>query len=80
MWKDSNRNIVVIFQPKISRIVGFYVRHSAYYFEAGNVFNSWTQIKSEHLKAINTLSKFVLLVKKILLNNNFSYICLPKEK
>ena len=30
MWKDSIRNIVVIFQPNILRIVGFYVRHSAY--------------------------------------------------
>ena len=30
MWKDSNRNIVVIFQPNILRIVGFYVRHSAF--------------------------------------------------
>ena len=29
MWKDSIRNIVVIFQPSILRIVGFYVRHSA---------------------------------------------------
>ena len=29
MWKDSIRNIVVIFQPIILRIVGFYVRHSA---------------------------------------------------
>ena len=29
MWKDSNRNIVVIFQPNILRIVGFYVRHWA---------------------------------------------------
>ena len=29
MWKESNRNIVVIFQPNILRIVGFYVRHSA---------------------------------------------------
>ena len=28
MWKDSIRNIVVIFQPNILRIVGFYVRHS----------------------------------------------------
>ena len=28
MWKESNRNIVVIFQPNILRIVGFYVRHS----------------------------------------------------
>ena len=32
MWKESNRNIVVIFQPNILRIVGFYVRHSAYVF------------------------------------------------
>ena len=30
MWKDSIRNIVVIFQPNILRIVGLYVRHSAY--------------------------------------------------
>ena len=30
MWKDSIRNIVVIFQTTILRIVGFYVRHSAY--------------------------------------------------
>ena len=29
MWKDSIRNIVVIFQPNILIIVGFYVRHSA---------------------------------------------------
>ena len=29
MWKDSNRNIVVIFQTNILRILGFYVRHSA---------------------------------------------------
>ena len=29
MWKDSIRNIVVIFQPNILRIVGFYVRLSA---------------------------------------------------
>ena len=29
MWKDSIRNIVVIFQTNILRIVGFYVRHSA---------------------------------------------------
>ena len=29
MWKDSIRNIVVIFQHNILRIVGFYVRHSA---------------------------------------------------
>ena len=27
MWKDSIRNIVVIFQTTILRIVGFYVRH-----------------------------------------------------
>ena len=29
MWKDSIRNIVVICQPNILKIVGFYVRHSA---------------------------------------------------
>ena len=29
MWKDSNRNMVVIFQPNILSIVGFYVRHLA---------------------------------------------------
>ena len=29
MWKDSIRNIVVIFQTTILRFVGFYVRHLA---------------------------------------------------
>ena len=29
MWKDSIRNIVVIFQATILGIVGFYVRRSA---------------------------------------------------
>ena len=29
MWKDSNRNIVVIFKTNILRIVGFFVRRSA---------------------------------------------------
>jgi hypothetical protein len=29
MWKDSIRNIVVIFQTTILRFVGFYVRRSA---------------------------------------------------
>ena len=33
MWKDSNRNIVVIFQPNILRSVGFHVRHSASIFK-----------------------------------------------
>ena len=28
MWKDSIRNIVLIFQTTILRIIGFYVRHS----------------------------------------------------
>ena len=34
IWKDSIRNIVVIFQTNILRIVGIYVRHSAnvYFF------------------------------------------------
>ena len=36
MWKDSVRNIVVIFQTNILRIVGFYVRHSA----PVNIFSS----------------------------------------
>ena len=35
MWKDSIRNIVVIFQPNILRIVGFYVRHSAHLLYSG---------------------------------------------
>ena len=50
MWKDSNRNIVVIFQPNILRIVGFYVRHSA------SVLNSLDQscccIRERHLLEI----------------------------
>ena len=39
MWKDSIRNIVVIFQPNILRIVGFYVRHSAKVAKLGKA--SW---------------------------------------
>ena len=35
MWKDSIRNIVVIFQTKILRIVVFYVRRSANVFALG---------------------------------------------
>jgi hypothetical protein len=35
MWKDSIRNIVVIFQPNILRIVGFFVRHSAIGIKTG---------------------------------------------
>ena len=38
MWKDSIRNIVVIFQPNILRIVGFYVRHWAIVFQC-RIFN-----------------------------------------
>ena len=37
MWKDSIRNIVVIFQPNILRIVGFYVRHSAIHLGGNGV-------------------------------------------
>ena len=42
MWKDSNRNIVVIFQPNILRIVGFYVRHSAF----DTIFSWCTDVKN----------------------------------
>ena len=34
MWKDSIKNIVVIFQTTILRFVGFYVRHSAQVYSA----------------------------------------------
>ena len=33
MWKDSIRNIVVIFQTTIWRIVGIYVRRSAIVYQ-----------------------------------------------
>ena len=36
MWKDSIRNIVVIFQTTILRIVGFYDRHLAITFQVKN--------------------------------------------
>ena len=40
MWKDSIRNIVVIFQPNILIIVGLYVRHSAIdtYFQISLIY------------------------------------------
>ena len=44
MWKDSIRNIVVIFQPNILRIVGFYVRHSAtdsYFLYVSKIEYGW---------------------------------------
>ena len=49
MWKDSIRNIVVIFQPNILRSVGFYVRHSAniMYFFPNNcrLVKEWKYMK-----------------------------------
>ena len=38
MWEDSIRNIVVIFQTNILRIVGFYVRRSATVWHYQNLF------------------------------------------
>ena len=43
MWKDSIRNIVVIFQPNILRIVGFYVGHSAIVYKQNNMY-AWNNI------------------------------------
>ena len=48
MWKDSIRNIFVIFQPNILRIVGFYVRRSATDFNSPAVqFNTQDVKKSK---------------------------------
>ena len=44
MWKDSIRNIVVIFQPNILRIVGFYVRHSAIISKSQILIWDWALI------------------------------------
>ena len=49
IWKDFFRNIVVIFQTNILKIVRFYVRHSA------NVCIIQLNVSSEHSK-----TKFVL--------------------
>ena len=43
MWKDSIRNIVVIFQTNILRIVGFYVRHSANTFFTNFLFFKFSE-------------------------------------
>ena len=48
MWKDSIRYIVVIFQPNILRIVGFYVRHSA-----NNIFNPYFQQNMFFVPSLN---------------------------
>ena len=48
MWKDSNRNIVVIFQPTILRSVGFYVRHSAIDAALNSIFHNLEFI-SQHV-------------------------------
>jgi hypothetical protein len=42
MWKDSIRNIVVIFQTTILRIVGFYVRRSAIAIYVGDLAQQLT--------------------------------------
>ena len=68
MWKDSIKNIVVIFQldyfqPNILKIVGFYVRHSAFvmYLRCCQIFESSTFQP-------NIIIKFY---SKILLNLDF---------
>ena len=47
MWKDSIRNIVVIFQPNFLRIVRFYVRHSA---SVSPLFSSHSDIFSKKVQ------------------------------
>ena len=63
MWKDSNRNIVVIFQPNVLKIVGFYVRHSA-----KEMINEKTQRPSDpaFLRFIGFLNPFI---KSVLQNS-----------
>ena len=52
MWKDSNRNIVVIFQPNILRTVGFYVRHWA----TEDIITYFTQLWYNFFQNANTKS------------------------
>ena len=66
MWKDSIRNIVVIFQPNILRIVGFYVRHSATVFLYVCIIKVVLWIKDQTMKdneAINHNTKFIHIRK-----------------
>ena len=56
MWKDSVRNIVVIFQTNILRIVGFYVRHSAIE-KVWNIEKIWNIAKFKKIKAKTTESE-----------------------
>ena len=58
MWKESNRNIVVIFQPNILRIVRFYVRHSAYM----NFINEWLILERVRQKKYGKNSFRTLIV------------------
>ena len=63
MWKDSIRNIVVIFQPNILKIVGLYVRHSAYMFQ--HPFFSLFQIELINASLLDNLEKLLAGLKVI---------------
>ena len=57
MWKDSDRNIVVIFQTNILRIVGFYVRHSAKEFQTvykGEIWCLCTVTFGQNISKLNS--------------------------
>ena len=68
MWKDSIRNIVVIFQPNILRIVRFYVRHSALVF--------FDQILSAQF--LSKISKLFLEVKIVVNQVNLTPYQAPR--
>ena len=65
MWKDSIRNIVVIFQTTILRIVGFFVNPSPFSHSAiGSLVDCGTKV---HLQTKNyfVLFYFILFYKEI---------------
>ena len=61
MWKDSIRNIVVIFQTNILRTVGFYVRHSANVLVSTSMLFCVFQILSVFGQNFDTLLMRVVL-------------------
>ena len=75
MWKDSIRNIVVIFQTTILRLVGFYVRRSAHVTNENSSFSCSNFPKS--LYAICQQNTYSLFSNKIYgkYKHRFSSVC-----
>jgi hypothetical protein len=84
IWKDSVKNIVVIFQTNILRIVGFYVRHSASTFYIHTKIKKYCEIaasrKSENscINAFTSLHRIALSLFMIIFPSGLLYALWPE--